>query len=83
MNMFIKHYGEKHQMEQLRKEAIELAHAIDEFADGKGSLENVQEEMGDCMNLLGQFEEHWGDGKLYCVVAQKRERQIERMKKGE
>lgn len=79
-NFFINHYGEKAQMKQLGKESIELAHAINDFLDGKDTLEHVQEEMGDCLNLIEQFSEHWNDGKLYCIVQAKQERQLQRIK---
>ena len=81
-NFFIDHYGEKAQMQQLSKEAIELVHSINDFFDGKDTLEHVQEEMGDCLNLIEQFQEHWNDGKLYGIVQQKQERQLQRIKEG-
>jgi len=80
-NFFINHYGEKAQMQQLAKEAIELAHAINDFLDAKDTLDHVQEEMGDCQNLIEQFSEHWNDGKIYVVVEEKRKRQMQRIKK--
>jgi len=78
-NIFIKHYGEKVQMQQLAKESIELAHAINDYLDGKDTLEHVQEEMGDCLNLVQQFDEEWGGGILFKWVKIKRERQLKRM----
>ena len=79
-NLFINHYGEAAQMQQLAKEAVELAHVINDYLDGKDTLEHVIEEMGDCQNLIGQFEEHWGDGKIFMVVREKQARQIQRIK---
>ena len=79
-NIFINHYGENAQLGQLAKEAIELAHSINDYLDGKDTLDHVIEEMGDCDNLISQFEEHWGDGKIFMVVREKQARQIQRMK---
>ena len=67
-------------MQQLAKEAVELAHVLNDFLDNKDSLEQVQEEMGDCLNLIEQFQEHWNDGKIYCIVEDKRKRQLQRIK---
>lgn len=77
---FIDHYGEQNQLRQLAKEAIELAHAINDHLDGKDTIEHVKEEMGDCDNLIGQFAEYWNDGAIHCIVKEKRERQIQRIK---
>ena len=38
------------------------------------------EEMGDVLNIIEQFEQHWGDGRLYKIKFSKRERQLERIK---
>lgn len=76
---FIDHYGVKAQLQQLTKEAIELAHAINDYLDDKDTLDHVQEEMGDVLNLLDQFSEYWADGKLYCIIAEKRKRQMQKI----
>ena len=41
---------------------------------------NFKEEMGDVLNLIEQFEEHWNDGLIYNWKMFKRNRQIERIK---
>lgn len=77
---FIDHYGEKNQLRQLTKEAIELAHVINDFLDGKDTIEHVKEEMADCLNLIEQFEEYFNDAEISCIVQEKRKRQMERIK---
>ena len=79
-NFFIKHYGERHQLEKLHEEAAELIEAIGNYFEGKDTIDLVQEEMGDVSNLIGQFEEHWNDGKIYCWKESKQRRQLERIK---
>ena len=74
-NFFIEHYGEKQQMVQLAKEAVELAHVINDFLDGKDTIEHVKEEMADCQNLIEQFEEHWGDAEIFKIKISKQKRQ--------
>lgn len=79
-NFFINHYSEDAQMGQLAKEAVELAHAINNYRDGKGTLEQVKDEMGDCLNIIEQFSQHWNDGSVYNVVRRKQQRQLDRIK---
>jgi len=70
----------ENQLRQLMKESIELAHVINDYLDGKDTLDHVKEEMGDCDNLISQFEEHWNDGAIHCIVKEKRERQLQRIR---
>jgi len=79
-NFFIKHYGERRQFKKLIEECCELVIAIFFYLIGFDTLEHVQEEMGDVSNLIGQFEEHWNDGKIYCWKEFKQRRQMKRIK---
>ena len=79
-SIFIDHYGHDNQLKQLSKECIELAHAINDYLDDKDTLEHVKEEMADNLNLIQQFDEHWGGGELFKWVKYKRERQMSRIR---
>lgn len=79
-NIFIQHYGVETQLKNLMKEAIELAHAINDYLDGKDTIEHIKEEMADCQNIIEQFEEHFNDASINIIKYQKQNEQREHMK---
>lgn len=54
----IRHYGLRAQLDHMRKESVELAHALDRYLDGKDSFDHVEEEMADVLLLACQVMEY-------------------------
>lgn len=79
-NFFVDYYGEDAQLEKLKEEAIELAHAIQRYQAGKGTMDEVKDEIADVSNISDCLQEHWGDGVVFKIICQKQRRQMERIK---
>lgn len=75
--LILEHYGLKNQKQQLIQELGELIVAIT-----KNNLENILEEMADCLVMIDQFltiDEYFD--RVEVIKLEKLKRQLERIKK--
>ena len=80
------HYGYENQIDHLRKECIELAHACDRYLDGKDELTasgGVIEEIADVMVLMGQLMPILGEGDIDEIMQEKIDRTLSRIEEAE
>lgn len=81
----IKHYGSDLQTTVCMEECSELIQAISKMKRGKGSRDNLIEEMADVMICMEILKQVYGisDNEIQNYVCQKQNRCIERMKSDE
>lgn len=85
MQNSIKHYGSDLQTTVCMEECSELIQAISKMKRGKGSRDNLIEEMADVMICMEILKQVYGisDNEIQNYVCQKQNRCIERMKSDE
>ena len=88
LRTIINHYGMDAQLEHLRKECIELAHAIDRYRDGKDKTmlddDGVIEEIADVTVMIGQIRCYKNVGSLVDDwVNSKINRTLDRIRSGD
>lgn len=81
----IEHYGSDLQTVVCMEECSELIQAISKMKRGKGSRDNLIEEMADVMICMEILKQVYGisDNEIQNYVCQKQNRCIERMKSDE